>query len=123
MNRVPRAKEIADFMGITEDTVLEVIEAGNNNMLKSLDQAISPENESELGETLGYEEKIYEKIENRDFLIKTLSRFNEAEKDFITLRYMKNMTQKQIADKFGVSQMYISRLEKRILEKFRSNFA
>lgn len=122
LNRIPKAKEIADYMGITEDTVLEIIEAGSNNIIKSLDQNVSQDNESELGDTLGYEEKVYEKIENRDFLMKTLPKFNEAEKDFIRLRYIKNLTQKQIADRFNVSQMYISRLEKKILKKFRDNF-
>ena len=53
------------------------------------------------------------KIENRDFLIKSLDKFNDAEKSFIEMRYFNNKTQKEIAEKLGVSQMYVSRLEKR----------
>ena len=56
---------------------------------------------------------------NRDFLEKTMENFNEAEKQFIRMRFFESKTQKDIAVYFGVSQMYISRLEKKTLEKFR----
>lgn len=118
--RVPRADEIAAHMGISVETVLEMIEAGSSATVKSLDQSIYQDNDSELGDTLGYDEKTYEKIENRDFINKTLNLFGEFEREFITLRYIKNQTQKQIAEKFGVSQMYVSRMEKKILAKFRT---
>ncbi len=120
LKRVPRADEIAAFMGISTETVLEIIEAGNSNSIKSLDQSIYQDNETDLSDTLGYDEKTYEKIENRDFLERTLRLFGEVEREFIGLRYMQNLTQKQIAEKFGVSQMYISRLEKKILDRFRT---
>lgn len=118
--RVPRADEIATFMGISVEMVLEMIEAGNSSIIKSLDQSVYQDNDSDLGDTLGYDEKTYEKIENRDFIEKTLGMVGEAEREFITLRYIQNLTQKQIAEKFGVSQMYISRMEKKVLARFRN---
>ena len=121
LNRAPKINELAEYMGISEETVLEVIESGSSNLVRSLDQNISQDNESDLQDLLGFEEKNYEMIENRDFIFKTLELFNEAEKDFVKMRYIQNFTQKQIAEKFGVSQMYVSRLEKKILDKFRSN--
>ncbi len=120
LKRVPRADEIAAYMGISVETVLEIIEAGSSNVIKSLDQNVYQDNDSDLSDTLGYDEKTYEKIENRDFIEKTLKSFGEVEREFITLRYIKNLTQKQIAEKFGVSQMYISRMEKKILDRFRT---
>ncbi len=120
LKRIPRADEIAERVGISVETVLEIIEAGSTNSIKSLDQSIYQDNESDLSDTLGYDEKTYEKIENRDFIEKALKAFGEIEREFITLRYLKNLTQKQIAEKFGVSQMYISRMEKKILERFRT---
>ncbi len=120
LKRIPRADEIAAYMGISVETVLEVIEAGSSNAIKSLDQSIYQDNETDLSDTLGYDEKTYEKIENRDFIEKTLKLFGEVEREFITLRYINNLTQKQIAEKFGVSQMYISRMEKKILDRFRT---
>lgn len=120
LNRVPRADEIAAYMGINVETVLEIIEAGSSSIIKSLDQSVYQDNDSEFGDTLGYDEKTYEKIENRDFIEKTLKLFGEVEREFITLRYIQNLTQKQIAEKFGVSQMYISRMEKKTLDRFRT---
>lgn len=118
--RVPKVDEIAAYMGISVETVLELIEAGSSAIIKSLDQNIYQDNDADLGDTLGYDEKTYEKIENRDFIEKTLSMFGELEREFITLRYIQNYTQKQIAEKFGVSQMYVSRMEKKILDRFRT---
>jgi RNA polymerase sigma-B factor len=120
LSRVPRADEIAEYMGISTETVLEIIEAGSSTTMKSLDQNVYQDNDSDLGDTLGYDEKTYEKIENRDFVEKALKMFGEVEREFITLRYIQNLTQKQIAEKFGVSQMYISRMEKKILQRFRT---
>jgi RNA polymerase sigma-B factor len=119
LSRVPRADEMAEYMGISVETVLEIIEAGNSNSIKSLDQSVYQDNDSDFGDTLGYDEKTYDKIENRDFLEKALTMFGDVEREFITLRYIKNYTQKQIAEQFGVSQMYISRMEKKILDRFR----
>jgi RNA polymerase sigma-B factor len=120
LNRVPRADEIAAHMGISQEMVLEIIEAGNTNVIKSLDQNVYHDNDVDFEDMLGYDEKTYEKIENRDFIEKALKNFGDIEREFITLRYIKSLTQKQIAEKFGVSQMYISRMEKKILDKFRT---
>jgi len=46
------------------------------------------------------------RIENRDFLEKSLDKFSDVEKEFISMRYFDNKTQKDIAQKMGVSQMY-----------------
>ncbi len=118
--RVPKADEIAAYMGISVEMVLEMIEAGNSAIVKSLDQTVYQDNDSGLGDILGYDDKTYEKIENRDFIERTLEVVGELEREFITLRYIQNLTQKQIAEKFGVSQMYISRMEKKVLDKFRN---
>lgn len=120
LSRVPRADEIAEYMGISVEMVLEIIEAGNSNTIKSLDQSVYQDNDSDFGDTLGYDEKTYEKIENRDFIQKALEIFGDVEQEFVTLRYINNLTQKQIAEKFGVSQMYVSRMEKKILDRFRA---
>lgn len=119
LNRAPRVDEIAGYLNISEETVLEIIESGNAYNMQSFDQNVYQDDELELHETIGAEDSLYEKIENRDFLEKSLDKFSESERDFIEMRYFRNKTQKDIADKLGVSQMYISRLERKVLEKFR----
>lgn len=123
LKRAPRIDEISDYLSIDEETVLEIIESWNTYNLQSFDQSVYNEDDIELHETIGTDDNTFERIENRDFLTKSLDRFNSSEKEFIEMRYFANRTQKQIAEKLGVSQMYVSRLEKKVIDKFRSILA
>jgi RNA polymerase sigma-B factor len=119
-NRVPKVDEIAEYLKLPVETILEIIESWNAYNIQSFDQAVYSDDDLELHETIGADDKTFEIIENRDFLKKSLSKFSYGEKEFIKLRYYSVKTQKEIAEELGVSQMYISRLEKRILQKFRT---
>lgn len=116
----PNTSEISEYLDISEEAVLEAMEAGSASF-QSLDQTVSSENETLIQELLGKEDAYFEKIENKDYLRKSISNLSDLEKLFINNRYFKRMTQKQIADEIGVSQMYISRLEKKVLNKLRQN--
>lgn len=119
LKRAPRVDEISAYLNVKEETILEIIESWNVYNIQSFDQTLFDEDDLELHETVGEEDETFERINNRDFLEKTMENFNEAEKQFIRMRFFENKTQKDIAGFFGVSQMYISRLEKKTLEKFR----
>ncbi|MGI6778500.1 MAG: SigB/SigF/SigG family RNA polymerase sigma factor [Acetivibrionales bacterium] len=119
LQRTPRVDEIASYLGISQETVLETIESWNAYKVQSFEQSAYNDEDIELHETIGEEDNTFEKIENRDYLKKSLSKFNEAEREFIKLRYFNEKTQREIADRFGVSQMYISRLERKVLDRFR----
>jgi RNA polymerase sigma-B factor len=119
LKRAPRVDEISAYLNVKEETILEIIESWNVYNIQSFDQTLFDEDDLELHETVGDEDETFERINNRDFLEKTMDHFNEAEKQFIRMRFFENKTQKDIAGYFGVSQMYISRLEKKTLEKFR----
>ncbi len=120
LRRTPRVDEVAKHLNISEETVLEIIESGNAYNMQSFDQNVFSDDDLELHETIGSEDTSFEKIENRDYLEKSLEKFNPAEREFIKMRYFGNKTQKEIAERLGVSQMYVSRLEKKIMEKFRT---
>ena len=120
LQRIPRVDEIAKYLKISEENVLEIIESSNAHNIQSFDQAVYDDDDLELHETIGADDTTFERIENRDFLEKSLSRFNEPEKEFIRMRYFRGKTQKEIAEKLGVSQMYVSRLEKKVLDRFRT---
>ncbi|MDI9513985.1 MAG: SigB/SigF/SigG family RNA polymerase sigma factor [Clostridiaceae bacterium] len=117
--RAPRIDEIAEYLKMKEETILEIIESWNVYNIQSFDQTVFEEDDLELHETVGQDDETFERINNRDFLEKAMENFNQAERLFIKLRFFENKTQKDIAKHFNVSQMYISRLEKRTLEKFR----
>lgn len=117
--RAPKIDEIAEYLNMKEESILEIIESWNVYNMQSFDQAAYDEDDLELHETIGGEDLSFDKINNRDFLEKAIESFNPDEKEFIRLRFFDNKTQKEVAKTFSVSQMYISRLEKRTLEKFR----
>ena len=119
LGRTPMVADIAEYLKISEENVLEIIESWNVYNMQSFEQNVYSEDNLELHETIGEEDFEFEKIENRDFIEKSMSKLNEAEREFITFRYMNDMTQKEIAAVMNVSQMYISRLEKKIIKKFR----
>ena len=117
--RVPSVGEIAEYLHMKEENVLEIIESWNVYNIQSFDQTVYDEDDLELHETVGQEDETFERINNRDFLEKAMKDFSPIEKQFIRLRYFEGKTQKEIAGHFHVSQMYISRMEKKTLEKFR----
>jgi len=117
--RAPRVDEIAAQSNLSEETILEIIESWNVYKIQSFDQSIYDDDDLELYEAIGEDDESFEKINNRDFLEKSMQHFSDTEKKFIRLRYFENRTQKEIAASFNVSQMYISRLERKTLEKFR----
>ncbi len=119
LKRAPKIDEIAEYLNMKEETILEIIESWNVYNIQSFDQAVYDEDDLELHETVGEDDETFEKINNRDFLEKAMENFSPPEKQFIKLRFFENKTQKEIANHFNVSQMYISRMEKRTLEKFR----
>lgn len=123
LQRVPRIDEIAKHLNMSEENVLEIIESWNAYNMQSFDQTVYTDDDLELHETIGTDDVTFERIENRDFLEKSLEKFNQAEKEFIKMRYFGNKTQKEIADKLGVSQMYVSRLERKVIEKFKTILA
>lgn len=120
LQRVPRVEEISKYLNISEESVLEIIESWNAYNVQSFDQTVYNDDDLELHETIGSEDITFERIENRDFLNKSLDKFNQAEKEFIKMRYFANKTQKEIAERLNVSQMYISRLERKVLDRFRT---
>ncbi|MCL2059956.1 MAG: SigB/SigF/SigG family RNA polymerase sigma factor [Oscillospiraceae bacterium] len=119
LSRTPMVSDIAEYLKISEENVLEIIESWNVYNIQSFEQNAFSEDNLELHETIGEDDFEFEKIENRDFIEKSMAKLNESEREFINLRYMNDMTQKQIAAVMNVSQMYISRLEKKIIRKFR----
>lgn len=120
LERAPKVEEIAAELNMSEEDILEIIESWNAYNMQSFDQTVYSDDDLELHETIGEEDATFERIENRDFLEKSLERFNEVEKKFIIERYFKNKTQKQIAEALGVSQMYVSRMEKKVVDRFKT---
>jgi RNA polymerase sigma-B factor len=120
--RTPTIDDIAKNLDVTTEEVIEAMEGSYAYAPKSLDMTYkvhSDDKELSLIDMIGETDRNIEGIDNKDFLIKTMDKLNDIEKEIVKDRFYNMKTQSQIADKLGVSQMTISRLEKKIIEKFK----
>ncbi|GAB6085960.1 SigB/SigF/SigG family RNA polymerase sigma factor [Alkaliphilus crotonatoxidans] len=122
LQRTPMIKDIAEYLECTEEEVIEAMEASQVYTPKSLDLTYDNDGEDkdiQLMDLIGETDKNYDSIENRDFLEKAMDKLNEVEKKVLKDRFFGHKTQMQVADELQVSQMTVSRMEKKIIEKFR----
>lgn len=119
--RSPTPAEVAERAGCSEEEVLEAMEAGSLYRLVSLDgPATRDEDEaSELVACLGGDDPGFEQIERRAELDDLLGVLPDRERRIVELRFFDGMTQSEIAERVGVSQMHVSRLLARSLETLR----
>lgn len=122
LQKSPSIDEIADYLGVTSEEVIETMDASQVYSPASLDKTLDTsgdDKESSFGDMLGFEDKSFESIETMDFIKQTMEKLKEVEKKILVYRYFDKMTQIAIAEKLGVSQMTVSRIEKKIIKKFR----
>ncbi len=115
-----KPEDIGQYLGIDVERVLELMETQSVGYATSLDSAIAVGEDVQLMQILGSNDSEYEKIENADFIAYCMARLNDVEKRLIKYRYVYEKSQREVAAKLGVSQMYVSRVERKILEKLRN---
>jgi RNA polymerase sigma-B factor len=109
LGRAPRPSEVAAHLGIATEEVVEGLDAQQAYRSSSLDELVSGA-DTTLTETLGTADAELEKVEYRQTLAPLLDDLPERERTILVLRFFGNMTQTQIADRVGISQMHVSRL-------------
>jgi RNA polymerase sigma-B factor len=121
LQRSPSVGEIAERLGIEETDVLEVLEANHNRRPLSLDRPPGGEDSDEAApsEWIGDEDERFELVEGRIALDAALPYLEERERTVLRLRFVEDMTQSQIADRIGHSQMHVSRILRRALSRIR----
>ncbi|MDG4830171.1 SigB/SigF/SigG family RNA polymerase sigma factor [Solwaraspora sp. WMMD1047] len=120
LGRSPTVADIAAHLKLTEEEVLEGLEGARAYNAVSLSTPTGDgERATELGDMLGGEDGEFELAELRVALGPALASLDEREQKILTLRFYGNLTQSQIADQIGVSQMHVSRLLARALTKLR----
>ena len=124
LGRSPTVADVAAHLGITEEEVLEGLEGARAYNAVSLSTPTGDgDRTTELGDMLGTEDDEYELTELRVALGPALATLDEREQRILTLRFYGNLTQSQIAEKIGVSQMHVSRLLARALGKLRGQLS
>ncbi len=123
--RSPTVPEIAAYLGCSEEDVLEAMESNQAYGTFSLQQGFDENGESEdnsLDKYLGKEEDGFQKLENEELIKSVLETLSKEEKQIFKMRFIDKIIQQDIAETLGVSQMTISRIEKKIRNKFRKEF-
>ncbi len=120
--RAPTVAELAAHLKLSEDDVLEGLESANAYSTLSLDVPEQGEQDSPLvADSLGAEDEELEGVEYRESLKPLLAKLPPREKKILLLRFFGNMTQSQIAEEIGISQMHVSRLLARTLAQLRQD--
>ena len=116
----PSIAEIADELQTTPEQVLEAMEAGSAYAPVSLSAGPSGEGELDPMETIGTEDTNFERTEQRASLEPALELLPDREREILRMRFEDGLTQTQIADQVGVSQMHVSRLIRKSLARMRA---
>jgi RNA polymerase sigma-B factor len=122
LQRSPTVEDIANYLSCTEEEVLEAMEASKVYTPQSLDLTYDSQNDDKdvnLADLIGEEDIYFSKIENNDFLQKGMDKLNDMERKILIDRYFNKKTQVAIAEELDISQMTVSRVEKRVIGKFR----
>ena len=115
----PRISYLAEKMEISSERVMEILEAIDSlSSMESFDNEAAPE-------AIKSGDYVYEEEQNVDIidLKEAIKSLEERERQVIMLRYFKDMTQQQIAKILGISQVQVSRIEKKVLENMREKMA
>jgi RNA polymerase sigma-B factor len=121
LGRSPTVAEIAEAASISEETVLEGLEIAQAYNFTSLDAPLDSEDggSSSLADQLGTDDEHLENLEYRASLAPEMEKLPERERNILYLRFFKGLTQSEIADRLGISQMHVSRLLNRTLSQLR----
>ncbi|RPF30681.1 SigB/SigF/SigG family RNA polymerase sigma factor [Streptomyces sp. TLI_185] len=117
----PSAADIAAHTGLTEDEVNSGLEALESFSTLSLDAELSGDEDGySLADTLGAADSAYDVVIDREAAKEGLRHLPERDRAILYLRYFEDMTQSRIADRFGISQMHVSRLISRSCARVRA---
>jgi RNA polymerase sigma-B factor len=120
LGRSPTVKDVARALECSTEDVLEAQEAAGAYEIGSLDAPIQPRDEegsAALVEMLGERDSSYELVESRDSIATAWKELPTLEQRVLTLRFVDDLTQREIGQRIGYSQMHVSRLLRKALSR------
>lgn len=118
--RAPTATELSERMGIAPEAFLALLSLRSQNEAVSLDTPVGEEGDTCLSDLLGSADDRFERMERSEWAQWLLSKVGETERELLTLRYRDGLGQRETARRLGISQMQVSRLERRALSRLRA---
>jgi RNA polymerase sigma-B factor len=119
LGRSPSAKQLAAHLDLPVEEVLEAMEASAAYATTSIDtpRGAGDDEQSSIAETLGEPDVRLERIEDSATIYRGLRKLPERERSIIYLRFAEGLTQAEIAERIGISQMHVSRLIRRAIKR------
>jgi RNA polymerase sigma-B factor len=123
--RQPSVAELAGHLGVDTAEVLEAMEIGVAHSPLSIDATIGPEGQEgrQLSETVGQEDLNLDRVEMREVLQRAMLHLTERERKIMAMRFVDEMSQAEVAERLGISQMHVSRLQRAAQEQLRELLA
>ena len=123
LGREPTVGELAVRLNVETEEIVEALDAADAYSTASLDHPVGQDDDSaSLGEMLGGEDPGFELAVDREVLRGLVGELNARDKRILLMRFFRGMTQAEIGEELGVSQMQVSRLITRILGQLRAGF-
>jgi RNA polymerase sigma-B factor len=121
LERSPTVAEVAAKLDVTEDEVLEAMEAGDARRTISLDQPAAGDDvgDSAIGDRVGSDDPGFDLVEARSAISSGARVLSDLEREVLRLRFVEDLTQSKIAEEVGYSQMHVSRILRRALDRLR----
>ena len=115
----PSVRKIAESLGLSQEDVVQALEIGGTFSLDGMAADSDGENDRSLYALLASGEDVYEDFETKETLKAAVKDFSVTEKALVKYRYVDELSQSETAKRLGVSQMFVSRMERKVLEKLR----
>ncbi|MCL4309850.1 MAG: SigB/SigF/SigG family RNA polymerase sigma factor [Actinomycetota bacterium] len=119
--RSPNVAEISQEMGISEEDVIEGLGSIESSAVASLNSSSAEDSDLSLLDIIGGEDKTLETLDERLSLAGAMSDLSAREQNLLYLRFVEGLSQTEIANQLGISQMHVSRLLRRTLQSLRQN--
>ena len=120
LDRAPTVAELAERLDLTKEEIVEGMAASNAYTASSLDsQPEEDDSEGALADRIGYEDHDLEGVEYVESLKPLIAGLPPRDRKILSLRFVANMTQSEIGEELGISQMHVSRLLARTLTRLR----
>jgi RNA polymerase sigma-B factor len=122
LGRAPTILDIAQRIEATEEQVLEAMHASQGHHAISLDATSTSADGDEpapLRDRLGGEDLSFQTVEYGEAIAPVLKEISDRDREVLRLRFVEDMTQSEIADRVGVSQMHVSRILRATIDKLR----
>ncbi|RKJ20775.1 sigma-70 family RNA polymerase sigma factor, partial [Butyricicoccus sp. 1XD8-22] len=118
----PSIQEIAKFLHVQEEDILEAMEMSRSYQALSMDKSIESDfdgNNVTLFDLVGEEDTGYEVINSKLVMLNMINVLSSREKEIVEMTYYQQLSQKEVGEKLGISQMHVSRILRQAIKKMQ----